>query len=42
MKTNAFKRLINASFNAPMLKLYDPEKRIRIETDVSDLAIKTY
>ena len=40
MKENAFKKLINASINAPMLKLYDPEKEIRIETNVLNLTVE--
>ena len=40
MKKNAFKKLINASINASMLKLYDPKKEIRIESNASDLTVK--
>ena len=40
MKENAFKKLINALINASMLKLYDPKREIRIETNASNLAIK--
>ena len=40
MKKNAFKKLINASISASILKLYDPKKEIKIETHASNLTIK--